>query len=220
MAGATDDQTTVDEEVDQTVLSLIPAPSKRRSLLLVTAAFGVLIAVWFSRPWLAPSISENYPEAPIDNWSGLSHLDLTLSQIGLTTYGNHFEIVSVSDVPGAELVGVWAFADWETGRSGDESPNPRDFVSGHEYAQASFNERDLKPSTNLPVRITSEQAQLILLWQIHDCSSLDATKPPLVTMKSAIGTKTTEALANNLASPAFAPERAGCTSDSGRRSSD
>jgi hypothetical protein len=186
---------------DESLLQLVPAPTRGRNLVAMAAGVVALIAAFMSPLILRPALD------PDDQFAGGSWqlLDAHQQVVATTTVrGNTWprvEISSVGDVAGAHVVGAWLIDEsiFETGR------DPSDFESGVAYVEAALAGL-AAASVALPQSLDrGESAVLLVLWSIDDCDALDVSPPAAARaeLRTLVGSSRTENLAE-IAAPGFA----------------
>lgn len=186
-------------EVDRTLLTLIPRPSRRRNLLLGVAALVTLVGAWLSPMALRPSVS---PADSAGSWSALSGAGQIVVVSRLEPNGWPTpELVSVTDVPGAVVSGAWLVP--ATDLTFDEPARPADHGSGLDYLRAAAPGRRFDESSALPQPVRrGVVTQLVVIWDVVDCSSLSPDIVPSAELRTVVGTTVRDELPD-LTSPGF-----------------
>lgn len=185
--------------VDPTLATLIPQRSVRRNLTLSVIVVLLFAGVWASPSVLRPSVDS---DASAGAWWALAPHHQVFAALRLEPDGwPNVDIQSVGNLPGAEVAGAWLLADALA--EFDDRLDPSDYSSGLDYLRAAFPRRDLGPANQLPRSVdTGETTQLLILWDITDCSQLIELQQPVIEFRTVLGTTTHEPL-DEIASPAF-----------------
>jgi hypothetical protein len=173
---------------DPTLATLVPQRSVRRNLLLSVAALLVLVGAWLSPHLLRSAVfagsngGESNAIAPRQ----------VVSVTQLAPDGWPFVTVqSVDDVPGATVTGAWLLP--EASRETDRPIDSSQYSSGLDYLRAAFPHADLGSASRLPQRLgLGETADLVVLSEITNCSLLNTGQGPVVKLRRALGTTTSE----------------------------
>ena len=182
---------------DPSLLALVPASSTRRNLALAAAALVVLWGVWVSPALLRPSVGHS----DAGQWSALGPHHEVLVIVSLEPHAWPWaELESVHDVSGARVEGAWLIDQaMENLDAGLVSAN---FASGLAYLRAGLPQRDL-PSAALPQRMNDgASTQLVILWEITDCSKLRPDDRVTLELRSAVRTRRRQPIAD-FAAPGF-----------------
>lgn len=146
---------------DPSVLQLVPASSRRRNVLLVAAGLAVLALAWFSPTVLRPSLGHSSG----GSWSAIGPPHQVLAIVDLEPeVWPSARIVSVGDVPGAEVERAWI-----VGPADAAEMLPQRIGNG-------------------------DHTQLAVLWHITDCARLQPTDWAEVRLQSALHTSSTDEL--------------------------
>lgn len=183
---------------DPTLATLIPRRSTRRNLLLAVAAAALLVGAWASPNVLRPSITgnatamESMPFAPAHQ---------VLVTVELTPQGwPNVGVQSVGDLGGAKVAGAWVLHG-ATAMPADV--DPAKFANGLDYLRAAWPQTRFETTGNLPQTVEpGKPAQLVILWQITDCSGLVEGQSAQVELKSAWRTNTRQLL-SDMAAPGY-----------------
>lgn len=187
-----------DPESDPTLSSLVPQRSIGRSVALIGLALLGVIGLWASHGVLRPTVVSDSGGAM---WTALPAHDQVATVVLLDPSGWSRNLRSVTDVPGAQVAGAWLFPVEEIDL--DNTLNPADYVDGLAYLEAAFPARDFGESSQLPQRVPRNgPSQLVVLWNITDCATLDAGPAPQVELRTWLGTTTRQSL-DGLARPGF-----------------
>jgi hypothetical protein len=188
-------------ESSPTLSTLIPQPSIRRNLILASATLLLLVGAWTSPQVLRPSDVSGHSGG--GGSTSLARQRQVLTTVQLTPDGwPNMGLQSVDDVTGARVAGAWVLPE-RLAQSQVET-NPADYASGLDYLRASFPHNDFGVTSRLPHRLElGESAQLLILWDIADCTVLARGKPPRAELVSILGIHTREQLPD-WASPRFA----------------
>ncbi len=196
---------------DPTLSTLIPQRSARRNLLLASAALLVLVGVWTSPQVLRPSVVSNEGSAGAAEVLARQHQVLTV--VGLTPEGwPSVGVQSVGDVPGARVAGAWVFDD--AALESQVASRPDRYPTGLDYLRASFPGRDFGAASRLPHRLNpGKPAQILILWDVTNCSLLTENRQPQIELTSILGLTTHQQLPD-WSAPFFAvdapPETGAC----------
>lgn len=187
-------------ESDPTLPTLIPQPSNRRNLLFASAALLLLVGVWTSPQVLRPSVVSDISGG---GTTALAIQHQVVTMVQLTPDGwPRVELQSVGDLPGARVAGAWVISG--SVAQSEVMADPSDYPTGLAYLSASYPRSDFGAATRLPHRLDpGESAQLLILWDIADCTLLTEGRRPSVELGSILGSSTNEQLPD-WASPWFA----------------
>lgn len=175
-----------DTESDPTLSSLVPQRSLRRSVALLALAFLGAIGLWGSHGVLRPTVVSDSGGA---TWTALPTHDQVATVVLLDPSGWSRNLQSVTDVPGAQVAGAWLFPIDEIDL--DNTLDPADYADGLAYLEAAFPARDFGESSQLPQRVPRNgPSQLLVLWNITDCATLDAGPAPQAELRTWLGTTT------------------------------
>lgn len=183
---------------DPELARLVPHQSPRATTALTAVAALVLLAAWFS-PVLRPSVVGSSSEGV---GVGVSSSRQVLTRMALSPQGwPSFTVESVSDVPGARVLGAWL--------APHEGENVPGFTVTEDVSAALVELEDAR----LPQRIRpSASVQLVIAWQITDCTALDDGGDLTVMLRSAFGQQRTEQLPDWMA-PALFDSHGACAQD-------
>jgi hypothetical protein len=187
MIDATDSSVSRTEaEFDPTLSSLVPQRSLGRSIALIGFALLGVIALWASHGVLRPTVVSDSGGA---TWTALPTHDQVATVVPLDPSGWSKELRSVTDVSGAQVAGAWLFPIEEIDL--DNTIEPADYSDGFTYLEAAFPARDFSESSQLPQRVPRNgPSQLVVLWNITDCATLDAGPAPQAELRTWLGTTT------------------------------
>lgn len=157
---------------DPTVGTLLPARSTARNVALAAAAVLVLVGAWWSpallRPTIAPWNGGVWGVTPVDRSIVATSTVWRTESPGIT-------VVRVRDVPGARVAGAWL----TNGPEGPGGPGPTEKVG--EYVASLGAEP-------LPAGLAGNSGrQLIVAWEITDCTLLREDVGPTLELRSAVG---------------------------------
>ena len=179
-----------DPESDPTLSSLVPQRSIGRSVALIGLALLGVIGLWASHGVLRPTVVSDSGGA---TWTALPTHDQVVTVVLLDPSGWSRNLRSVTDVPGAQVAGAWLFPLAEIDL--DNSVEPADYADGLAYLEAAFTARDFGESSQLPQRVPRNgPSQLVVLWNITDCATLDAGPAPRAELRTWLGTTTRQSL--------------------------
>lgn len=171
-------------ELDPTLASLVPQRSVGRSVALSGLALLVVLGVLASYGILRPTVVSDSGGA---TWTALPTHDQVATVVLLDPSGWSRNLESVTDVPGAQVAGVWLFPTDEVDI--DNTLAPADYEDGLAYLEAALPARDFDDSSRLPQRVPrSGPSQLVVLWKITDCAALAAGPAPEAEIRTWIGT--------------------------------
>lgn len=178
-------------ESDPTLATLIPQRSIWRNLILASAATLLLVGVWSSPQLLRPSVIS---KSLAGSSTSLAREHQVLATVQLTPEGwPSVGVQSVGDLPGAKLGGAWVLPGPLV--EPQAVADPANFATGLDYLRASFPHANFGAASQLPQRLDrGESAQLVILWDITDCSRLIPGQEPKIELTSILGTKTYERL--------------------------
>lgn len=170
--GSARGRTAVGPAPDPTVWTLLPARSTGRNVALAAAAVAVLVGAWWSpavlRPAIAPWSGGTWGVAPVDGAVVATSTVWREESPGIT-------VVRVRDMPGARVAGAWM----TDGPDGLPGPGPTDEVG--EYVAAIG-------AAPLPVGLAGDSGgQLVISWEITDCSLLTEDVGPELELRSVLG---------------------------------
>jgi hypothetical protein len=184
-------------ESDPTLLTLVPPPSRLRSILLVAAGALTLSATWASPRLLQPLIDRGGANG---TWLALGDQHQVLVALSLDPdVWPHATLSSIDNVAGAEVSGAWLLPG-----TPDVFPthlNTAAYATGGDYLRAQLPKQDWS-SIQLPQTFTSDSARLIILWTITDCSQLKTTERVQANIKTALTTSIHRVL-TDIAMPGF-----------------
>jgi hypothetical protein len=179
-----------DSEYDPTLSSLVPQRSVGRSVALIVLALLGVIGLWASHGVLRPTVVSDSGGA---TWTALPTHDQVVTVVLLDPSGWSRSLRAVTDVPGAQVAGAWLFPIEEIDL--DDTVEPADFADGLAYLEAAFAARDFGESSQLPQRVPrSGPSQLVVLWNITDCATLDTGPAPQAELRTWLGTTTRQSL--------------------------
>lgn len=169
---------------DPTLSTLVPQPSRRRNLLLGVVGAFILWAAWASPPMLRPSIARLGSSGL---WSALGPHHQVLVVVGLTADVWPYATLSgVDDVAGADVAGAWLLPSAIDNVT--FALTQADYANGLAYLKAQLPGQDLE-AAKLPQRLRNDgTATLIILWDITNCSHLQASEPVNIEIRSVLGT--------------------------------
>jgi len=188
-----------DREPDPTLSSLVPQRSRGRGVVLLALAAITVIGVWGSYGVLRPSIV-------MSNSTGAGAMALPTHDqvITMATFdrsGWPRSLQSVTDVPGARVAGAWLFPN--DAIDPDPTLDPAAYADGLAYLEAAYHARDFGESSRLPQRLPRNgTSELVVLWSITDCATLDTGPAPQAELRTWLGTTTLQSL-DEFLSPGF-----------------
>jgi hypothetical protein len=185
MTDATDSaMSRTEPEFDPTLSSLVPQRSLGSGIVLIGFALLGVIGLWASHGVLRPTVVSDSGGA---TWTALPTHDQVATIVLLDPSGWSRNLRSVTDVPGAEVAGAWLFPIEEIDL--DNTVAPADYADGLAYVEAAFPARDFGESSQLPQRVPRNgPSQLVVLWNITDCATLDAGPAPQAELGTWLGT--------------------------------
>ena len=167
-------------EFDPTLSSLVPQRSLGRGIALIGVALLGVIGLWASHGVLRPTVVSDSGGA---TWTALPTHDQVATVVLLDPSGWSRDLRSVTDVPGAQVAGAWLFPIEEIDL--DNTLEPDDYTDGLAYLEAAFPARDFGESSQLPQRVPRNgPSQLVVLWNITDCATLDAGPAPQAVLRT------------------------------------
>lgn len=111
------------------------------------------------------------------------------------------ELVSVTDVPGAVVNGAWLVPAADLTFDGAAEPTGQ--ASGLDYLRAAAPAVRFDESSALPQPVRRDVAtQLVVIWDVVDCSSLSPDNVPRAELRTVVGT-TVRAELPDIAGPGF-----------------
>jgi hypothetical protein len=165
--------------------------SVEKAVLWIGAALILLLVGFVSFTVLRPQVTEGDGGG---SWGIVAETGQVITQVsieaGWASWGG-FELVAVDDVPGAAVAGAWLLTASE-----------RDRLPADPLSEA-FLDLDLDEAA-LPRRLGhQERADLIVLWDITDCSALVERRRPEVVLHNLVGFSVRRRLAQEVAAPSF-----------------
>lgn len=170
-------------------------------MILASAALFLFVGVWASPLVLRPSVVSNQGGEGASTLLARQHQVLTV--VGLAPKGwPSVGVQSVGNVPGARVAGAWVFAGAVV--DSQVANQPDHYPTGFDFLRASFPGRDFGTASRLPHRLDpGKPAQILILWDLTDCSLLTETQQPQIELTSILGI-TTHQLLPDWAAPFFA----------------
>lgn len=175
-------------EHDPTLSSLVPQRSRGRGVVILALALLGVIGLWESHGVLRPTVVS---DSVAGTWTALPTHDQVATVVLLDPSGWSRNLQSVTDVPGAEVAGAWLLPTDEDEIGLDTTLDPADYADGLAYLEARFAARDFGESSQLPQRVPRNgPSQLVVLWNITDCATLDTGPAPQAELRTWLGTTT------------------------------
>lgn len=189
MIDATDAATSRREpEPDPTLMSLVPQRSRGRSVVLLALAVVAVIGMWGSHGVLRPTVVS---DSVAGTWTALPTHDQVVTVVLLDPSGWSRSLQSVTDVPGAEVAGAWLLPTDGDEIGLDNTLDPADYADGLAYLEAGFAARAFGEGSQLPQRVPRNgPSQLVVLWNITDCATLETGPAPQAELRTWLGTTT------------------------------
>lgn len=183
MLGATDSSNHIEVESDPTLSSLVPQRSRGRSALLLVCLFLGTIGIWTSHGVLRPTVVS---DSLGSTWMALPPHDQVATMVLLDPSGWSRNLQSVTDVPGAQVAGAWLLPQ---GADLDAAVEPAGYDDGLAYLEAGFPAGVIGENSRLPQRVPrSGPSRLVVLWDITDCTLLEAGPAPQAEIHTWLGT--------------------------------
>lgn len=175
------DATTAPAALPADLDALVPRSSRWRAVALIALALAVLAGAWFSSTVLRPSLDDGSGSG-----SGAKEFPgqvLIVSDTAVRAWPSA-TLEGIDDVPGAHVAAAWLV---DTALMPDAvamyAENPLAVV------QTTYPEAGLVEGGNLPAEFRSGTTyDLVILWDIEDCTVLNDEEEALATIRTAIGT--------------------------------